>query len=154
WVRRSLEDTNNNVFHKAMAYGSNGLLTIAGNKAAVKLWHADGRRELLWEADFGGETSRMRDVEVGNIYGDGQPAIAVATHDQGIVAVLRPQASGGFKVEQLDSEPNTIVHEIELGDTDGDGVMEIYATPTAPNRVDGTPQPGKVVRYTPARNQG
>src|SRR5262249_9634064 len=92
--------------------------------------------------------------EVGNIYGDGKPAIAVATHDQGVVAVLRPDGSGGFKVEELDRQPDTVVHEIELGDLDGDGVMEIYATPTAPNKVDGTPQPGKVVRYGPARGQG
>src|SRR5690349_21137088 len=27
WVHRALEDTNNNVFHKAMAYGTNGVLT-------------------------------------------------------------------------------------------------------------------------------
>ena len=154
WDHRTLEDTNCNVFHKAMAYGSDGLLTIGGSKALVKLWRPDGTRELLWEAEFGGQFNRMRDAEVGNIYGDGKPAIAVATHDQGVVAVLRPQASGGFKVEELDRQPDTIVHEIELGDMDGDGVLEVYATPTAPNKVDGTPQPGKVVRYIPAKGQG
>jgi hypothetical protein len=154
WAHRTLEDTNNNVFHKAMSYGTNGFLTIAGTRASVKLWHPDGKREVLWEADFGGQFSRMRDVEVGNIYGDGKPAIAVATHDQGVVAVLRPEADGKFKLEELDRQPEIIVHEIELGDLDGDGVMEIYATPTAPNKVDGTPQPGKVVRYIPAKGQG
>lgn len=166
WEHRTLEDTNHNVFHKAMAYRSGGstgpsgssrsegLLTIGGSKAAVKLWRADGTRALLWEADFGGQFSRMRDVEAGDIYGDGQSAIAVATHDHGVVAVLRPEPSGQFKLEELDRQPETIVHEIELGDLDGDRVMEIYATPTAPNQVDGTPQPGKVVRYVPARGQG
>src|SRR5262249_52988589 len=118
WIHRTLEDTNNNVFHKAMAYGSEGLLTIGGTKALVKLWRPDGTRELLWEADFGGQFSRMRDVEVGNIYGDGKAAIAIATHDQGVVAVLRRDASGRFKVEELDRQPDTIVHEIELGDLD------------------------------------
>ncbi len=154
WLHRTLEDTDNNVFHKAMAYGSEGLLSIGGSKAVVKLWRPDGKRELLWEADFGGAVSRMRDVEVGNIFGDGQPAIAVGTHDQGVVAVLRPDGKGKFSVQELDRQPETIVHEIELGDMDGDGVMEIYATPTAPNKVDGTPQPGKVVRYVPAKGQG
>ncbi len=36
----------------------------------------------------------------------------------------------------------------------GDGVLEIYATPTAPNKVDGTPQPGQVTRYVPAAPNG
>jgi hypothetical protein len=154
WDYRTISDTNNNVFHKAMALGSEGLLTASGSKAQIKLLHPDGKRELLWQADFGGEFSRMRDLEVGNIFGDGKPAIAVATHDQGVVAVIRRDDSGKFKVQELDHEPNTIVHEIEIGDLDGDGVMEIYATPTAPNKVDGTPQPGKVVRYIPAKGEG
>ena len=154
WSHRTLEDPDNNVFHKAMAYESEGLISLSGNKAAVKLWRPGGERERLWEADFGGQFSRMRDAEVGDIYGDGKTAIAVATHDQGFVAVLRRDDSGSFTVEELDRQPNTIVHEIEIGDMDGDGVMEVYATPTAPNRVDGTPQPGSVVRYIPARNEG
>jgi hypothetical protein len=154
WERRTFDDTNNNVFHKAMAYGSDGFLTIGGSKAEVKLWRTNGTRELLWEADFGGKSSRMRDAEVGNVFGDGKPAIAIATHDHGVVAVLRRDGTGRFQVEELDREPETVVHEIELGDLDGDGVVEIYATPTAPNMVDGTPQPGKVVRYVPAKGEG
>ena len=43
-------------------------------------------------------------------------AIAVATHDQGVVAVLRPDGSAGFSTDELDTEADTIVHEIELGD--------------------------------------
>ena len=70
------------------------------------------------------------------------------------VAVVRPDDSGGFSVAELDAAPNTIVHEIELGDLDGDGTLEIYATPTAPNEVDGTPQAGRVVRYVPANGEG
>ena len=154
WIHRTIEDTNNNVFHKAMAYDSQGLLTISGSKAMVKLWRTNGVCDVLWEADFGGPFSRMRDAEIGNIYGDGKACIAIATHDQGVVAVLRPEASGGFKVQELDRKPDTIVHEIELGDLDGDGVLEVYATPTAPNKVDGTPQPGNVVRYVPSRGEG
>ena len=153
WRYRFIEDPDSNVFHKAMAYRSS-LLTLGGTRAAVKLWGADGSLDTLWDVDFGGKFSRMRDAEVGDIYGDGSQAIAVATHDQGVVAVLRPDGAGGFSVEELDRTPDTVVHEIELGDLNGDGIVEIYATPTAPNRVDGTAQPGKVARYVPASGEG
>ncbi len=153
WSYRYIEDADSNVFHKAMAYGD-GVLTFAGTAAIVKLWDSSGSSNSLWDADFGGVFSRMRDAEVGDIYGDGSAAIAVATHDQGVVAVLRPDGSGGFSVEELDREPDIIVHEIELGDLNGDGTVEIYATPTAPNLLDGTPQPGAVVRYVPATGEG
>jgi hypothetical protein len=154
WSYRFFEDPESNVFHKVMPYGSDGILTLGGSKAAVKLWRPDGQSETLWEADFGGKFSRMRDAEVGDLYGDGKESIAVATHDQGVVAVLRPDGAGKFTVEELDREPETVVHEIEIGDVDGDGVLEIYATPTAPNKVDGTPQPGHVTRYVPAAGEG
>ncbi len=154
WRYRFFEDPDSNVFHKAMPYGTEGLLTLGGTKAAVKLWRPDGKTETLWEADFGGKFSRMRDAEVGDLYGDGKLSIAVGTHDQGVVAVLRPDGSGKFAVEELDREPSTIVHEIELGDLNGDGVLEVYATPTPPNKLDGTEQPGKVVRYIPAAGEG
>ncbi len=158
WTHRFIEDPDSNVFHKVLGYGAGGevtgILTLGGTAAVVKLWGPDGSSETLWAEDFGGTFSRMRDAEVGDIYGDGSAAIAVATHDQGVVAVIRPDGAGGFTVEELDRQPETIVHEIELGDLDGDGVLEIYATPTAPNQVDGTPQPGKVVRYVPAAGEG
>jgi hypothetical protein len=96
----------------------------------------------------------MRDAEVADLYGDGGAAIVVATHDQGIVAVLRPKPDGAFEVLELDREANTFVHEVEVGDLDGDGVLEVYATPSEPNRLDGTPQSGKVVRYVPRRGEG
>ena len=92
--------------------------------------------------------------EIGDLYGDGRPALAVATHDQGVVSVLRQKATGGFEIIELDAEPETFVHEIEIGDLDGDGVLEVYATPSVPNAVDGSPQPGSVVRYVPARDEG
>ena len=158
WQHRFIEDSDSNVFHKALPYGVGGeitgVLTLGGTEALVKLWAPDGSAQNLWNADFGGAFSRMRDAEVGDIYGDGNASIAVATHDQGVVAVIRSDGGEGFTVHELDREPDTVVHEIELGDLDGDGVVEIYATPTAPNQVDGTPQPGKVVRYVPGEGEG
>jgi len=158
WSYRSIEDPDSNVFHKAMPFaptgGDPGILTAAGTKAMIKLWHPDGSSETLWEKDFGGKFSRMRDIETADVNGDGALDIVVATHDQGVVAVLYGNASGGFTVEELDAEPNTFVHEVEVGDLDGDGVLEIYATPSLPNKLDGTPQAGEVVRYVPAAGEG
>jgi hypothetical protein len=164
WNSRFLEDPASTAFHKAMAYQpargpsvgdaaaapTGGILTLGGAAAAVKFWAPGKPPETLWEADFGGKFSRMRDAEVGDIYGDGNPAIAVVTHDQGVVATLRPKPPGGVQVDELDRQPGVIIHEVELGDLDGDGVLEIYATPSAPNLMDGTPQHGQVVRYVPA----
>jgi hypothetical protein len=161
WHVTAIEDPDSNVFHKAMVYdgfGTPEILTLGGTRAIVKTWKKgpDGRLvpTVQWEKDFGGKFSRMRDAEVGDIYGDGKQSVAVATHDQGVVAVLRPRDDGTFEVNEIDHQPNTVVHEIELGDLDGDGVIEVYATPSAPNRLDGTPQPGEVVRYVPAKNEG
>ncbi len=158
WQVRRLVDEDSNVFHKVMEYspapGEEGILTLGGTAALVRLWPKGGEARTLWEADFGGKFSRMRDGEVADVYGSGTPAIVVATHDQGVVAVIRPDGEGGFSVEELDRAPNTFVHEIEVGDLDGDGTLEIYATPSLPNKLDGTPQRGEVVRYVPALEKG
>ncbi len=160
WQVVPLDDPDSNVFHKAMVYPARGgpvLLTLGGTRAIVKTWEpgASGLRGTVrWEKDFGGKFSRMRDAEVGDLYGDGSAVIAVATHDQGVVALMRPQADGSFEVMEIDHEENTVVHEIEIGDLDQDGVLEVYATPSEPNRLDGTPQHGVVVRYVPAAGEG
>lgn len=158
WHYRTLEDADSNVLHKAMTYSNRGedggILTVGGTRAIVTLRLPDQEPQVLWEADFGGKFSRMRDTEVADIFGDGSSAIAVATHDQGVVAVLRPTDDGHFDVQELDRQTGTFVHEIEIGDLDGDGILEIYATPSAPNKLDGTPQPGKVARYIPATGDG
>ena len=165
----TFRDPESNVFHKAMAYsalagGSDGgsasakLLTAGGTAALLKLWSPSDSGELrastLSQRDFGGKFSRMRDVEVADLFGDGRASIAVATHDQGVVATLRPDDQGGFSVTEIDREPDTFVHEIEVGDLDGDGVLEGYATPSEPNRLDGSAQAGVVVRYVPAAGEG
>jgi hypothetical protein len=160
WKTESFEDPDSNVFHKAMVYTPPGaepaILTLGGTRAILKLWRrGDSGFEAtpIWEDDFGGKWSRMRDAEVAALFGDDAAVLAVATHDQGVVATVRPK-DGGFEVERIDEEKNTFVHEIEVGDLDGDGVLEVYATPSEPNKLDGTPQPGKVVRYVPAAGEG
>jgi len=160
WKTQTVEDGQSNVFHKAMAMTPRGqapgILTLGGSGAYVKLWRRDKgqwRSNTLWHEKFGGKFDRMRDAEVADLYGDGTPAIAVATHDQGVVAVLRQQANG-WKVQRIDGKKDTFVHEIEIGDLDKDGVLEVYATPSEPNKLDAEAQHGEVVRYVPKRGEG
>ena len=158
WRARSYSDPESNVFHKALAWTPPGqepaLVTLGGSAAAVKLWRKGAAGlapvETLWQIDFGGKFSRMRDGEVSDLDGDGQSEIVVATHDQGVVAVLRARSGAEAEIVELDRKANTFVHEVEVGDLDGDGTLEVYATPSEPNRLDGTPQHGEVVRYRPA----
>jgi len=152
WKISVLEDPDSDVFHKAMAYDAGDgprLLTLGGSRALLKSWEptdAGLKATVLWEKDFGGKFSRMRDAEIVDWKGDGTVSIAVATHDKGVVAVIHPTGDG-YEVEQLDEKENIFVHEIEVGDLNGDGVVEIYATPSEPNRLDGRAQKGEVVRY-------
>ena len=158
WRHGTLVDPESNVFHKLLEYcppdEDCGLLSVGGSAAALKLWRPGTAPQLLWKTEFGGRFSRLRDAEVADVLGDGVPTIVVGTHDQGVVALVRPDGKGGYSAKELDRETDTFVHEIEVGDLDGDGVREIYATPSRPNRLDGTPQPGSVVRYVPARGEG
>jgi hypothetical protein len=158
WRHGTLQDPDSNVFHKLLDYCPKpeecGLLSVGGTTASLKLWRPGAEPRLLWKADFGGRFSRLRDAEVAGVMGDGVPTVVVATHDQGVVALVRPNGAGGFSVKELDREAETFVHEVEVGDLDGDKVLEVYATPSHPNRLDGTPQPGSIVRYVPARDEG
>ncbi len=161
WKVAFIDDSESNVFHKAMYYetpsGEPRILSMAGSEATVKLWQkgANGYgAETLWRKDFGGKFSRMRDAEVADLFADGSRAFAVATHDQGVVATFHPQADGSYEIKEIDSEPDTFVHEIEIGDLNGDGNLEVYATPSEPNRLDGSHQSGQVVRYVPKINEG
>lgn len=160
WKTETIEDPQSNVLHKAMVLKPRGeepgVLTLGGSGAYVKLWRRSKgklRPSTLWHAEFGGKFDRMRDAEIADLYGDGTPAIAVATHDQGVVAVLR-QHEGQWKVERIDEKKDTFVHEIEIGDLDEDGVLEVYATPSEPNKLDAEAQHGEVVRYVPKKGEG
>ena len=141
-----LEDPDSNVFHKALEW-QGGILTIGGEKALLKHWTKNNGKwtaTKLWEKNWGGKFNRLRDIEIGDVTGDKKPNLVIATHDQGVIAI--GSLSGKeWKFEELFQTPDTFVHEIELGDLDGDGALEIYATPSARNRSDGTSQAGKVL---------
>lgn len=155
WKRDVLEDPGSNVFHKATPFDDPtddrgiGILTIGAQAAAAKVWYeADGEwtAKTLWETEFGGKWNRLRDFEIGDLTGDGKEDIAIVTHDQGVVAVLI-QTDSGWTPTEIDRKEKTFVHEAELGDLDGDGLLEFYATPSHPNRFDGKPQPGEISVY-------
>jgi len=161
WKTTGFEDPESNVFHKGLALMWPGetpkLITLGGMKAAVKSWgsSAEGfKPTTLWTEAFGGKFDRMRDAELGDVDGDGRVDIVVGTHDQGIVAYLKRAEGDTWTVERLDKQPNTFIHEIELGDLNQDGATEIYATPSEPNRLDAGEQSGYVVSYVPKLKQG
>jgi hypothetical protein len=160
WQVQTIEDPESNVFHKAMVFDGGdgpGILTLGGSAAILKLWRKGPNgftAEKIWEKDFGGRFSRMRDAEAADLYGDGHDDLAVATHDQGVVAIVRRRPDGTWEAKEIDHQKDTFVHEIEIGDLDGDGVLEVYATLSQPNRLDGSPQSGVVTRYVPKKNEG
>ncbi len=150
WQATRLEDGDSNVFHKPIVFPDGSILTIGGEKAMLKRWRfANGKwtSQTLWERSWGGKFNRLRDIEIGDVDGDGKDEYVIATHDQGVVAVLKPDVPlGPANPVELDQRPDTIVHEIEIGDVDGDGQNEFFATPSDRNRV-GVSQTGQVVMY-------
>jgi hypothetical protein len=146
------------VFHKAACVTLDGqprILTISSREALLKLWTMqDGgwRSEALWHPRFGGERDRLRDFEIADVNGDGRAEIVVATHDQGVVAVVS-RGADGWQSQELCRRPNTFVHEVEVGDLDGDGALEIYATPSQPNETAKS-QPGQLVVFRFDRRRG
>jgi len=155
WSVETLDDPESNVFHKALPLsrpdGSTALLTIGANKARLKTWvrgDAGWQATTIWAPTFGGEQERLRDLEIGDVTGDGRDDAVIATHDLGVVAVVEIPDEGDWRVHEVDrTEERIFVHEIEIGDVDGDGRAEFFATPSAPNVLDGTPQPGAIVGY-------
>lgn len=149
WFPEVIEDPDSNVFHKAVAW-RDGILTIGAMKATVKHWKRDGegwKATTLWERSWGGRFDRMRDVEIGDVDGDGKDELVIATHDMGVVAVGDENEDGTWTFQEFDQEADRFVHEIEIGDVDGDKVNEFYATPSERNKASGASQPGGVARY-------
>ncbi len=145
-VSQALVDPASVAFHQAIVVDG-AVWTIGADKARLVRW-APGppaTPTVIWEASFGGRNDRLRDLAVGPAGADGHRLIALATHDQGIVAV--GSDAPGAAWTELGRRPRTFVHEVELGDLDGDGALEIYATPSEPNRASGASQPGGVERW-------
>ncbi len=143
-----LEEKESNIFHKAIAH-EDGILTIGANKAMLKHWTKKAGKweaKTLWNPTFGGKQNRLRDFEMADFNGDGKKDLAIATHDQGVVAVVWNRGDK-WEAEELDRKAETFVHEIEVGDLNKDGKLEIYATPSEPNTVSSEGQGGKVIRY-------
>jgi hypothetical protein len=148
WKTVTIEDPDSNVFHKAIAYET-GILTIGATKAALKAWlWANGtwNQRTIWDPMFGGKFDRLRDIEVGDVDHDGQDDLVIATHDQGVIGVVHPFADRAWSIEEVDRQPDTFVHEIEIADLTGDGKKEFFATPSKPNKVD-QEQSGEVRVY-------
>ncbi|MBN2526239.1 MAG: VCBS repeat-containing protein [Deltaproteobacteria bacterium] len=149
WKAEHIRDTESNVFHKALQYGGEGIFTIGANEAMLKQWQKkDGKwgADTKWHPTFGGKHNRLRDFEMADFDKDGKNDFAIATHDQGVVAVAFNRGEK-WDVQELDRKANTFVHEIEIGDLDKDGNLEVYATPSMPNTASGVDQGGGVVRY-------
>ncbi len=148
WRSTVVEDPASNVFHKGIAWRG-GILTIGAMKARLTHWKKDGERwspTVLWERAWGGKFDRLRDLEIGDLDGDGVEELVLATHDMGVVAVGM-ERDGGWTFVESEPRPDTFVHEVEIGDVDGDGRREFYATPSDRNRSSGASQRGGVVRY-------
>ena len=153
WEPETIEDSDSNVFHKAMAFDPDGkgpaLLTIGAMGAYLKVWRKQGdswNGTTLWHPTFGGEIDRLRDMEIGDVNADGRPEIVIATHDQGVVGVLT-QVDGAWQALELDKRPGIFVHEVEIGDIDGDGKNEFFTTPSQPNTTSATQQGGGIDMY-------
>jgi hypothetical protein len=148
WKTVVLEDPDSNVFHKAIAYET-GILTIGATKAALKAWLFAGgtwNQRTIWQPTFGGKFDRLRDIEVGDVDGDGKDDLVIATHDQGVIGIVHPFAGAPWTIQEVDRQPDTFVHEVEIGDVDGDGKKEFYTTPSKPNKLD-EEQAGEVRAY-------
>jgi hypothetical protein len=152
WFPEVIEDPDSNVFHKAIPF-RDGILTIGAMKAMLKHWTRDNahpgqwKATTLWERSWGGKFDRLRDVEVGDVDGDGKDEIVLATHDMGVVAVGNENEDGTWSFQEFDKGGAPFVHEVEIGDVDGDKVLEFYVTPSDRNKASGASQPGGVVQF-------
>lgn len=146
WYQQVVEDPGSNVFHKGIAW-RDGILTIGAEDARLVHWKREGdawKPNVMWTQSWGGKYDRLRDLEIGDVTGDGKEDLVLATHDQGVVAVGTEGADGAWTFTELGKKPDTFVHEIEIGDLDGDGKNEFYSTPSERNRASGESQPGGV----------
>ena len=149
---RILEDEESRVFHKAICTktaDTTSLWTIGATGAHLKEWNLEDLSPMKthYSGKFGGKWDRLRDIE--HLKGaDGQDLWAIATHDQGHVLVI-DKTTGA--VTTLHTEKTTFVHEVEVGDFNGDGLQDFATTPSKPNK-SGKSQPGRVDAYLQAKD--
>ena len=155
---RRFQTGGGTVFHLARwfepAYGEPGVLTLSANLSYLKLWRpaeSGWAPETLFAAAVGETDHRFRDLEVGDVDGDAADELVLVTHDQGRAFVLE-QTEAGLVPTELPRAGTALgdwifIHEVELGQFDDDPALEIALTPSAPNRMDGSAQPGRVERY-------
>ena len=151
WKATRLEDGDSNVFHKALQLEDGRIVTLGGDRGLLKAWSfADGKwkGEILWEGKWAGKFNRLRDIEIGDVDGDGKEEWVIATHDEGVVAVYNPPETPGAAPEviELGLKADTFVHEIEIGDIDGDGKNEFFCTPSDRNQANKS-QHGEIHMY-------
>ncbi|MBM4366579.1 MAG: VCBS repeat-containing protein [Deltaproteobacteria bacterium] len=148
WSSSTLEDPDSNVFHKVLPAGDGGFYTIGAEGAQLKKWtRVDGawKGESLWNPKWEGKFNRIRDLEAGDVTGDGKDDLVMATHDAGVLGVGTWGDDGKLVVTEYRKQADTFVHEIEICDVDGDGKNEFFATPSARNQSSGESQPGQVI---------
>lgn len=146
----TLEDPDSNVFHKAVPDGKGGFYTIGAEGAFLKHWTSKEGKwvgEVLWHPTWEGKFQRIRDLEIGDVTGDGQDDFVMATHDYGVLGVVSRNATGAWEATELRKKADTFVHEVEVCDVDGDGKKEFFATPSDRNQSSGKSQPGQVVMF-------
>ena len=116
-----------------------------GQNASLKVYrkvNGSWEDELVWRPDY----IRVRDLETGDVDGDGIPELVAGTHKDGVVVVIELE-NGSWKITEVDRAPDIYVHEMEIGDIDGDGLDEFFSDPTSPNVRKGLPQPGSLAMY-------
>ncbi len=151
WTSSTLEDPDSRVFHKAVCVNrgkETRLLTIGATDAHLKTWQWQAQKWIgtsHWKPSFGGKWDRLRDFEFADVDHDQKAELILATHDQGVIAVAE-ETNGTFEPKEVFRKPNTFIHEIEVGDTNGDDQMEFFATPSAPNRAEAS-QGGGVLMF-------
>lgn len=131
--------SSSNFSHKALIVdidndGINELIGIGGDRAIMKLYKIKESKiideEIIWNTTF----RRIRDVEFGDLNGDGKPELVAVTHEEGVVGILS-YLNSRWEINEINNlfGEETFIHEVEIGDVDNDGENEFVTTPSFPN---------------------
>jgi hypothetical protein len=134
------------------------LITFGGDAAAVKGWRraAEGFKPIVhWAEKFGGKVNRMRDAELADVDNNNAIDIVIGTEDQGVINYLKrnPAKLTEWQLAKVDRLRNTLIDEIEVGDVNRDGALEIYALPREAKPGKRGEGPGRVLRYVPSQQE-